>query len=100
MPYFLAIDKDKDFTLNTRIFTSENPLYLGEYRQVFKNSKAIIDLGFTEGFKKTSGTKKEGDKSHIFTKFFHSFKGDGGSDNTLEFITQEVSDDKFLNFII
>ena len=94
LPYFLAIDKDKDFTLNTRIFTSENPLYLGEYRQVFKNSKAIIDLGFTEGFKKTSGTKK-GDKSHIFTKFFHSFKGDGGSDNTLEFITQEVSDDKY-----
>ena len=58
LPYFLAIDKDKDFTLNTRIFTSENPLYLGEYRQVFKNSKAIIDLGFTEGFKKTSGTKR------------------------------------------
>ncbi len=95
LPYFFAIDKDKDFTLNTRIFTTENPLYLGEYRQAFEASKAIIDLGFTEGFKKTSGVKKEGDKSHIFTKFFHNFKGRNDSNNALEFTLQEVSDDKY-----
>ena len=38
LPYFWAIDNDKDFTFTPKIFTSENPLYLGEYRQVFKNS--------------------------------------------------------------
>jgi len=50
-PYFFDIDKDKDLTLNTRMYAQEHPLILGEYRQVFKNSKAIIDVGYTEAIK-------------------------------------------------
>ena len=58
IPYFFDLNKDKNFTLTTRMFASENPLFLGEYHQVFKNSNFYIDAGFTEGFKKTSATKK------------------------------------------
>ena len=38
VPYYFAIDKDKDFTLNSKFYASENPLFAGEYRQAFKNS--------------------------------------------------------------
>ena len=38
LPYFWAIGDDKDLTINNRLFASEHPLFIGEYRQVFKNS--------------------------------------------------------------
>ena len=66
IPYFFAINNDKNFTLNSRIFNSENPLFVGEYHQAFKNSNFYADFGYTEGYKKTSETKKAGDKSHFF----------------------------------
>ena len=95
LPYFFAINKDKDLTLNTRLYSSENPLFLSEYRQAFKNSNAFLDFGFTEGYKKTSDTKKEGDKSHFFARILHNFKSDGGAKSSLELNLQEVSDDKY-----
>ena len=38
IPYFLAINNDKNFTLTSKLYHSENPLFLGEYHQAFKNS--------------------------------------------------------------
>ena len=96
IPYFFAINNDKNFTLNSRIFNSENPLFVGEYHQAFKNSNFYADFGYTEGYKKTSETKKAGDKSHFFSKFIKSFKGKNNSDNTLNITLQDVSDDKYL----
>ena len=66
IPYFFAFNKDKDFTLTNRIFLSEHPLFLGEYRQAFKNSNLILDVGYTDGYKNTSSTKKAGNKKHFF----------------------------------
>ena len=57
VPYYWAINNDKDFTLTSKLFSSEHPLFLGEYRQVFENSNLILDFGFTEGYKKTEGKK-------------------------------------------
>ncbi len=96
IPYFWAVNKDKDFTISNKLYVSENPLFLGEYRQVFENSNLIFDFGYTEGYKKTSSTKKAGDKSHYFTKFVKNFKSSNNSENTLELTTQEVSNDKYL----
>ena len=70
-------------------------MFLSEYRQAFKNSSAFLDFGFTEGYKKTSDTKKEGDKSHFFARILHNFKSDGGAKSSLELNLQEVSDDKY-----
>ena len=96
IPYFFAINNDKNFTLNSRIFNSENPLFVGEYHQAFKNSNFYADFGYTDGYKKTSETKKAGDKSHFFSKFKKIFKGKNNSDNTLNITLQDVSDDKYL----
>ena len=96
VPYFFAINKDKNFTLTSRIYGSENPLFFGEYNQAFKNSNLLADFGFTDGYKKTSASKKPGQKSHFFSKFVKSFKGKNNSDNTLSVSIQDVSNDKYL----
>ena len=69
IPYFWALSDDKNFTLTNNLYFSENPLFLGEYHQAFKNSEFILDFGFTEGYKKSTATKKAGEKSHLFAKF-------------------------------
>ena len=62
--------------------TKENPLFLGEYHQAFRYSNFFADFGYTDGYKKTSASKKPGQKSHFFTKFVKNFKGRGNSENT------------------
>ena len=96
VPYYWAINKDKDFTLTTKIYTSENPLYLGEYRQVFEQSNLIFDFGFTEGYKKTDEKKVAKNKSHFFSKFVKVFEGKDNSINNFELTVQELSNDKYL----
>ena len=96
LPYFFDLGKDKNFTFTSKIFVDENPLLLGEYHQAFMNSNFLADFGYTEGYKKTSSTKKTGEKSHFFSKFVKNFTGDDGSKNSLSFSIQDVSNDKYL----
>ena len=96
VPYFFALAKDKNFTFSNRFYTNENPIFGGEYHQVFKNSSFITDFGFTEGYKNTSSTKTKGSKSHFFSKFVKNFKGSDNSENTLSVSLQSVSNDKYL----
>ena len=96
VPYFFALDKDKNFTLTNRFYVSENPLFMGEYHQAFKNSNFFAEFGFTEGYKKSSNSKNEGSKSHFFSKFVKNFKGTNNSDNNLTITTQSVSNNKYL----
>jgi LPS-assembly protein len=96
IPYFWAISDDKNFTVTNKIFFKENPLLLGEYHQVFKDSEFITNFGYTEGYKKTSTNKKKGDKSHFFTNFVKSFKTKDGGDSALDLSIQSVSNDKYL----
>ncbi len=96
IPYYWAINRDKDFTLKNKLFASENPLFSGEYRQVFESSNLIFDFGYTKGYKQTSDTKKSGDKSHYFAKFVKNFSSKDNSESNLEVTFQEVSNDKYL----
>lgn len=97
LPYFWAIDKDKDLTINSRLFATEHPLFLGEYRQAFKNSNLISDFGYSEGYK--SNSKKNirgGDRSHFFARLNTKFKTNNSNENNLELNLQQVSDKKYL----
>ena len=96
IPYFFALGNDKDFTLTSNLFGSERPLMLGEYRHAFFNSNLILDLGYTEGFKKAEKSKKVGDRSHLFAKFVKNFEGKNNSSNNFQLSLQSVSDDKYL----
>ena len=68
IPYYWNISKDRDFTFTNKLFIKENPLFLGEYRQAFRNTDLILDFGYSEGYKNTTTTKKPGSKSHFFFK--------------------------------
>jgi len=96
LPYFWNLNKDKDFTLTSKLFTSEHPLFLGEYRQAFHDSNVILDIGYTEGYKNTTKTKKAGSKSHVFTKFVKNFITKNNTENNLQLTLQDVSNDKYL----
>ena len=96
LPFFWAINKDKDLTVRSKIFAAEHPLILSEYRQAFMNSDLVLDLGYTGGYKEATATKKSGDKSHIFSKFVKNFKSENNADNNLELSLQHVSNDKYL----
>ena len=47
IPYFWDLGMDKNLTLTSRLFSSENPIFLGEYHQAFKSSNWIADFGYT-----------------------------------------------------
>ena len=96
VPYFFNIDTDKNFTLTSKFYANEHPLFVGEYHQAFKNSSLIADFGFTEGYNQNSATKTEGAKSHFFSKFVKNFKGKNDSANSLSVSLQSVSNDKYL----
>ena len=69
--FFGIFQKDKDLTFTPRLHVSNEPLYLAEYRQDFKNSFLILDGSFTEGYKKKTNLKTAGSRSHLFAKFFY-----------------------------
>ena len=46
IPYFWSLNDDKNFTITTKIFGSENPLFQGEYHQAYAKSELITDFGF------------------------------------------------------
>ena len=96
IPYFWDISPDRDFTLKNQLFVNENPLFIGEYRQAFKNSNLIFDFGYSEGYKNTSDTKKPGDKSHFFAKFFKEFSDNENRTSDFEINLQDVSHRKYL----
>ncbi len=96
IPYYWTLGETKDFTLSPRLFSSEHPLFLGEYRQAYNKANLIFDFGYTEGYKNTSDTKKAGSKSHLFTNFIKDFSGKNNSKNILQFKTQNISQDKYL----
>ena len=96
IPYFWAINKDKDLTFTNKLYASENPLFLGEYRQALKNSNLIFDFGYTEGYKKTSDVKISGQKNHFFSKFVKNFSNiNKNSESTLSLTTQVSNNDKY-----
>ncbi len=94
--YFWALNKDKDFTFKNKLYVSENPLFLGEYRQAFEKSNLILDFGYTQGYKKRSATKTTGEKSHFFSKYVKNFTGKNNSENSIKITIQDVSNDKYL----
>ena len=96
IPYFFDLGIDKNLTLTSNIYLRENPLFMGSYHQVFKNSFLMTDFGYTPGYKKTNLKKKAGEKSHFFSKYEKSFTTKNNSQNNFKINFQEVSNDKYL----
>ncbi len=96
VPFFWSLSNDKNLTITTRLFDTENPLLLGEYHQAYAKSELIADFGYTKGYKRTSAKKQAGDKSHFFSKFTKNFNLKKDSQNELDIVFQDTSNDKYL----
>ena len=68
LPYFWAIGDDRDLTFTPKLYASENPLFLNEYRRAFANGSFVLDTGYTAGYKENDAKKTKGSRNHIFSK--------------------------------
>ncbi len=95
LPYFWNIAKDRDITFTPRFHSSNEPLYLAEYRQSFEKSSLIVDTGYTEGYKKNTNSKTPGARNHIFTRFYKSLIEEEDSSSDIEINLQHVSNSTY-----
>jgi len=95
LPYYWAINNDKDLTFSPQYYNSENPLFLNEYRQAFNNGLLILDTSFTEGFKKTSTTKLDGSRNHIYANLDLELNKNNSYTSDLNVKFQSVSNDTY-----
>ena len=84
IPYFKAIDIDKDVTLKPRIYLDDKFIFQSEYRQAFENSNLITDFSYNNDGKNTN--------SHFFAKNNGKFK----NGDYYDFQYQSVSNDQYL----
>ena len=96
IPYFWAVKNDKNFTVTSKFYYNENPLFMGEYHQAFENSNLIADFGYTKGYENVTSKKQAGDKSHFFGKFTTNFSDDSSANSSLDIKMQNVSHQKYL----
>ncbi len=95
IPYFWNLAKDKDITFTPRLHSSNEPLYLAEYRQNFSNSSLIVDTGYTEGYKNKANAKTPGARTHFFTKFYKSIIEETNIKSDIEINLQHVSNSTY-----
>ena len=95
LPYFWNMADDRDLTLTPKIYLSENPLMLAEYRQDFKKSSLTVDTGYTQGYKKTNNKRTGGARSHFFSNFSTNFIDEGEKNSDLEINLQHVTNDTY-----
>ena len=82
IPYYYAIDHDRDMTISPRIYTNDNLFLQTEYRQTFKNSNLITDFSYN---------KKNNSDYHLFTSLKRDFE-----ESFYEMKIETVSDNDYL----
>ena len=95
IPYFWSISNDKDLTITPKLYFTENPLLLTEYRQDFEKSFLILDAGYTPGYRKNTIKKTSGARAHLFSKFNINFKDEKTKNSNLELNLQHVSNSTY-----
>ena len=87
-PYYWALAEDRDLLISPKIYSSENPLLMTEYRQAFNNSFLTTNIGVTKN--------DNSSKSYFFSKFTKSIKGGSNINSKYEINLQSMSEDNFI----
>ena len=95
LPYYWAINNDKDLTFAPKIYANENILFLNEYRQAFKKGFLTLDTSYTEGYKQINSTKTGGSRNHIFADLYLKLSQDNSYNSDLSFKIQRTSNDTY-----
>ena len=95
IPYFIALNENKDFTFKPSLFDSNIQMIQNEFRQKNNKSEFIVDFGFVKGFKSSvSNTKKN--LNHLFTKFILDLDLKDFISSEMEFSIQKTNNDSYL----
>ena len=105
IPYYLALDQNKDLTFSPIYYFDERPIFLIEYRQQNNKSKFYLDSSYTEGYKHLNYRNSDGDliqrssgsKNHFFFNFLGNYDDLLFSKNDLEINVQRISQKNYLN---
>jgi len=95
LPYYWAINHDKDLTFTPKIYSGHKSLFLTEYRQAFKNSFLLMDTSYTAGYENPSGTQTPGSRNHFFAKFDMDLSKDDSYESIFKLNLQRVSNDTY-----
>ena len=95
VPYFFNISEDKDLTFRPKLYLTEKPLLLAEYRQDFKNSFLIVDTGYTQGYNKKGSNKTSGGRAHMFANFNMSLIDEDEKNSNFEMNIERASNDTY-----
>tara|TARA_B110000438_G_C15802782_1_gene645925 strand:+ start:202 stop:2631 length:2430 start_codon:yes stop_codon:yes gene_type:complete len=95
LPYYWAIDSGRDFTFSPKFYKGENPLFLNEYRQAFKNGFLTLDTSFTQGYKKNTPKKTNGSRNHIFADLDLNFNQNESYNSDLSIKIEQTSDNTY-----
>ena len=74
IPYFYPISESVDFTIAPVYYAKQHPLFLGEYREKFKNGDFSLEGGITQGYKTINKEQTDGSRSHLYGNLFLNFK--------------------------
>lgn len=97
LPYFVALDTDKDLTITPVLYYKENPLFLFEFRKKYQNSSLVVDTSYTEGFKNLDNSNKnEGSRNHFYLNYNLNFDNSYFDKNQLNLQIQKVSEHNYL----
>ncbi len=95
LPYYHVISQNKDFTFRPTIFDSDIKMFQNEFRIKNKNSSAIVDFAYVDGYQSSLSNKKNS-LSHIFTKFDANLAWENFNQSDLIVSLKKVSNDTYL----
>ena len=95
LPYYWAINNDKDITFTPKTYAKENILLLNEYRQALENGFLTLDTSYTEGYKNTSTLKTKGSRNHIFANLDLNINKDDSYESNIFLKLQRTSNDTY-----
>ncbi len=95
LPYYHVISQNKDFTFRPTIFDSDIMMFQNEFRIKNKNSSAIVDFAYVDGYQSSLSNKKNS-LSHIFAKFDADLAWENFNQSDLFLSIKKVSNDTYL----
>ena len=95
LPYYHVISQNKDFTFRPTIFDSDIKMFQNEFRVKNKNSSAILDFAYIDGYQSSLSNKKNS-LSHFFAKFDADLAWENFAQSDLFVSLKKVSNDTYL----
>ncbi len=95
LPYYHVISHNKDFTFRPTFFDNDIKMFQNEYRLKNKNSLAILDFSFVDGYQ-SSLSNKTNSISHFFAEFDANLPWKNFTQSDLFISFKKVSNDTYL----